>query len=65
MLAHLRSGDASAVRSELLASRSVDRSMEQATAYVEQAKSQLEILEDSDARSLLSDIADQIIIRTS
>lgn len=65
MLAHLRSGDASAVRSELLASRSVDRSMEQAAAFVKQAKDQLAVLEESDARALLSEIADQVIVRTS
>ncbi len=65
MMAHLRSGDAVAVRSELLASRSVDRSMERAAAFVQNAKDQLDVLDDSDARLLLSEIADQVIVRTS
>ena len=65
MLEHLKVGDATAVHSELLASRSLDRSMEKAASFVQQAKDQLSVLEDSDARVLLSEIADQVIVRTS
>ena len=64
MLEHLKVGDATAVHSELLVSRSLDRSIEKAAAYVQQAKDQLVVLEDSDARVLLSEIADQVIVRT-
>ena len=64
MLEHLKVGDATAVHSELLVSRSLDRSIEKAAAYVQQSKDQLVVLEDSDARVLLSEIADQVIVRT-